>query len=67
VDHPSEILFLTDIIEEATAAREIGIRAVLSIRPGNAPLKTTSADEDIPRVTGFEQVDSIIDGSATPN
>ncbi|KAG2392734.1 hypothetical protein C9374_011459 [Naegleria lovaniensis] len=34
----SEILFLTDNIGEAEAAREAGVDAVLSVRPGTKPL-----------------------------
>jgi methylthioribulose 1-phosphate dehydratase/enolase-phosphatase E1 len=37
-DSPSDILFLTDIIEEAQAARSAGLDVILSVRPGNAPL-----------------------------
>ena len=36
-DKPDEILFVTDIIEEAYAAKEAGLQAILSNRPGNAP------------------------------
>lgn len=39
VDSGSEILFVTDIFEEAVAAREAGLNVVLSVRPGNAPLQ----------------------------
>lgn len=43
-----QILFLTDNIDEARAARDAGIgRVVLSVRPGNAPL---------PEGHGFEEV-----------
>lgn len=38
VDNASEILFLTDIIEEAQAATDAGIDCILSIRDGNAEL-----------------------------
>ncbi|CAN0022087.1 unnamed protein product, partial [Hapterophycus canaliculatus] len=38
VDSPSEILFLTDLIHEAEAAKLANLRAVLSVRPGNEPL-----------------------------
>ena len=38
VDKASEILFVTDIFEEAVAATEAGMSAMISIRPGNAPL-----------------------------
>lgn len=38
VDNPSEILFVTDVYQEATAAKEAGLEVVISIRPGNGPL-----------------------------
>lgn len=40
VDSPRDILFATDIVAEAIAAREAGWRCVLVNRPGNAPLPT---------------------------
>lgn len=38
VDHPSEVLFITDVYQEATAAKAAGLEVVISIRPGNGPL-----------------------------
>ncbi|XP_071684548.1 probable bifunctional methylthioribulose-1-phosphate dehydratase/enolase-phosphatase E1 [Lolium perenne] len=38
VDNPSEILFITDVFEEAVAAKSAGLDVIISIRPGNAPL-----------------------------
>ncbi|CAN0118539.1 unnamed protein product [Scytosiphon promiscuus] len=38
VDSPSEILFLTDLIHEAAAAKLANLRVVVSVRPGNDPL-----------------------------
>ncbi|PWZ30111.1 putative bifunctional methylthioribulose-1-phosphate dehydratase/enolase-phosphatase E1 [Zea mays] len=38
VDRPSQILFLTDVCQEATAAQAAGLEVLISIRPGNAPL-----------------------------
>ena len=53
---PSDILFLTDRVLEAQAAREAKIKAVLLDRPGNAPL--TDADRDpFMVITSFEQLD----------
>lgn len=51
VDSPEEILFVTDIIEEAQAAKEAGLHAVLSVRPGNAPLPSSHPFQT---VTSFE-------------
>ncbi|WOL14438.1 putative bifunctional methylthioribulose-1-phosphate dehydratase/enolase-phosphatase [Canna indica] len=38
VDKPSQILFVTDVYQEAVAAKEAGLEVVISVRPGNAPL-----------------------------
>lgn len=38
VDNPSQILFVTDVYQEATAAKSAGLEVVISVRPGNAPL-----------------------------
>lgn len=42
MDSPSEVLFLTDLVEEAKAAKRAGVHAVLSVRPGNEPLPDVS-------------------------
>ncbi|KAJ1377083.1 putative bifunctional methylthioribulose-1-phosphate dehydratase/enolase-phosphatase E1 [Sesbania bispinosa] len=53
VDKPSDILFVTDVFQEATAAKAAGLEVIISIRPGNAPLpenhgfKTTSSFSEI--------------------
>jgi enolase-phosphatase E1 len=36
---PSEILFISDVVAELEAAKEAGMKTILSIRPGNAPQK----------------------------
>lgn len=41
VDQPADVLFVTDIVEEAQAAVEAGLHAVLSVRPGTARLPDT--------------------------
>ncbi|KAF3794501.1 putative bifunctional methylthioribulose-1-phosphate dehydratase/enolase-phosphatase E1 [Nymphaea thermarum] len=38
VDKPSQILFVTDVIQEAEAASSAGLDVVISVRPGNALL-----------------------------
>ena len=40
---PGEILFISDVVAELAAAREAGMKPVLSIRPGNQPQQ--SADQ----------------------
>lgn len=48
---PASITFVSDVGEELAAAREAGLRGVLSIRPGNAP---TVADG--PSITSFAEL-----------
>ncbi|GMH05634.1 hypothetical protein Nepgr_007474 [Nepenthes gracilis] len=38
VDSPSELLFVTDVYEEAIAAKAAGLEVIISVRPGNGPL-----------------------------
>ncbi|XP_076896300.1 putative bifunctional methylthioribulose-1-phosphate dehydratase/enolase-phosphatase E1 1 isoform X2 [Bidens hawaiensis] len=38
VHKPSEILFVTDVYQEAVAAKAAGLEVVISVRPGNGPL-----------------------------
>lgn len=38
VDEPSQVLFVTDVLQEAIAAENAGLQVVISVRPGNAPL-----------------------------
>ncbi|KAI8552542.1 hypothetical protein RHMOL_Rhmol06G0275100 [Rhododendron molle] len=38
VDKPSEILFVTDVYQEAIAAKAAGLEVIISVRPGNGPL-----------------------------
>ncbi|KAF3442031.1 hypothetical protein FNV43_RR15947 [Rhamnella rubrinervis] len=49
VDKPSEILFVTDVFQEAVAAKGAGLEVIISIRPGNGPL---------PENHGFKTVNS---------
>ncbi|XP_010446120.1 PREDICTED: probable bifunctional methylthioribulose-1-phosphate dehydratase/enolase-phosphatase E1 isoform X2 [Camelina sativa] len=53
VDDPSEILFVTDVYQEATAAKAAGLEAIISIRPGNAPLPE---NHGFKTVTTFSQI-----------
>ncbi|KAI4388137.1 hypothetical protein MLD38_000495 [Melastoma candidum] len=52
VDKPSDILFVTDVYQEATAAKSAGLEVVISIRPGNGPL---------PEDHGFKTVSSFLE------
>lgn len=50
---PEELLFVSDIVAELKAAREAGMKAVLSIRPGNQPQE--SADQ-YPSIRSFDEL-----------
>ncbi|CAI0408397.1 unnamed protein product [Linum tenue] len=52
VDSPSEILFLTDVVQEAVAAKAAGLKVMISVRPGNAPL---------PENHGFKTINSFLE------
>ncbi len=48
----SDILFISDIVEELDAAREAGMETALSVRPENKPQPET----DHPKVSSFDEV-----------
>jgi enolase-phosphatase E1 len=50
---PEELLFVSDIVAELAAAREAGMKTVLSIRPGNQPQE--SADQ-YPIIHSFDEL-----------
>ena len=49
----SDMLFVTDVLTEAQAAREAGCRVLIAVRPGNAPLP---ADHGFETVTSFDAI-----------
>ena len=53
VDNPEEVLFVTDILEEAQSAKDAGLSTILSVRPGNYPLP---ANHGYKAVTSFDQI-----------
>ena len=42
---PEEVIFVSDLEAEIYAARDAGMKAVISVRPGNAPLAEESKVE----------------------
>ncbi|KAF9587829.1 hypothetical protein IFM89_005833 [Coptis chinensis] len=52
VDSPSEVLFLTDVYQEAMVAQAAGLEVIISIRPGNEPL---------PENHGFRTIESFVE------
>ncbi|XP_050371194.1 probable bifunctional methylthioribulose-1-phosphate dehydratase/enolase-phosphatase E1 1 [Argentina anserina] len=53
VDRPSEVLFLTDVFQEAVAAKAAGLEVIVSIRPGNGPLPDSHGFKTI---TSFSEI-----------
>ncbi|KGN57627.1 probable bifunctional methylthioribulose-1-phosphate dehydratase/enolase-phosphatase E1 1 [Cucumis sativus] len=53
VDSPSEILFITDVCQEAKAAKAAGLQVAISIRPGNGPL---SDNHGFQTITSFSEI-----------
>jgi enolase-phosphatase E1 len=50
---PGEILFVSDIVAELAAAREAGMKTVLSIRPGNLPQESA---EQFPNINSLDEL-----------
>ncbi len=50
---PHEILFISDVVAELVAARQAGLQAVLSIRPGNKPV---ADGHEFDAIAGFNDV-----------
>ncbi|PSR95694.1 Enolase-phosphatase [Actinidia chinensis var. chinensis] len=53
VDKPSEVLFVTDIYQEAVAAKAAGLEVIISVRPGNGPLPE---DHRFKTVNSFSEI-----------
>ena len=51
----SDVVFVSDCVEELAAARAAGLTAVLSVRPGNAPL-----DDDPSSASSFPTIHSLL-------
>ncbi|RCV24199.1 hypothetical protein SETIT_5G065700v2 [Setaria italica] len=55
VDRPSQILFLTDVYQEAAAAKAAGLEVLISIRPGTRhSLKTTGFRQSLHLLISYE-------------
>ncbi|KAM0934913.1 putative acireductone synthase [Dioscorea sansibarensis] len=55
VDEPSQVLFLTDVYQEAVAAKAAGLEVIISVRPGNAALPE---NHGFRTVTSFAEISS---------
>uniref|UniRef100_M4BJB4 Probable methylthioribulose-1-phosphate dehydratase n=1 Tax=Hyaloperonospora arabidopsidis (strain Emoy2) TaxID=559515 RepID=M4BJB4_HYAAE len=53
VDSAKDVLFVTDVIEEAQAAQAAGLDTVLSVRPGNKPLPDS---HPFPTIRSFSEL-----------
>jgi enolase-phosphatase E1 len=47
---PDQILFISDVISELDAARQAGMKTILSIRPGNEP------QPQYPSIRSFDEI-----------
>ncbi|KAK0589153.1 hypothetical protein LWI29_010388 [Acer saccharum] len=52
VDRPADMLFVTDVFQDAAAARAAGLEVVIPNRPGNEPL---------PEHHGFRMIESLLE------
>jgi enolase-phosphatase E1 len=50
---PTEILFISDVVNELAAARDAGMKTVLSIRPGNQPQESANS---YPTISSFDEL-----------
>ena len=48
-----EIVFISDVVGELEAAKQAGMKTLLSVRPGNAPQES---DQPFNRITGFTEL-----------
>ncbi|KAG0464191.1 hypothetical protein HPP92_020260 [Vanilla planifolia] len=53
VDKPSQILFVTDVYQEAVAAKAAGLEVIISVRTGNAALPE---DHGFKTITSFAEI-----------
>ncbi|KAK2968438.1 hypothetical protein RJ640_004444, partial [Escallonia rubra] len=53
VDKPADILFVTDVFQEAVAAKTAGLEVTISVRPGNGPLPENHGFKTI---TSFSEI-----------
>ena len=68
VTHPNEILFVTDMIAEAIAAKTAGLQVLLSDRAGNIPLdqqllslsKSNAELQNFKVITSLQEVDNML-------
>lgn len=51
---PQEILFVSDVVAELDAAKQAGMKSLLSIRPGNAPQPHA---EQYPSIHSFDEIE----------
>ncbi|KAK2651148.1 hypothetical protein Ddye_018637 [Dipteronia dyeriana] len=52
VDRPADVLFVTDVFQDAVAARAAGLEVIIPNRPGNEPL---------PEHHGFRMIESLLE------
>lgn len=53
---PSEVLFISDVVSELSAAHEAGMKTVLSIRPGNPTQESAAQYQAIESIESFDEL-----------
>jgi enolase-phosphatase E1 len=53
---PTEMLFISDVVDELAAARAAGMKTILSLRPGNPPQQSA---EQYQAITSFDELQVI--------
>lgn len=51
---PADLLFVSDAVSELDAARSVGVRTTLAVRPGNAELKEDTVHQIVTTFDGLE-------------
>lgn len=59
---PSDILFISDVVEELDAAKAAGMGTVLSIRPGNKPVPNTDEFDCVKSFTELDISETVSNG-----
>ena len=59
---PTEMLFISDVVNELAAAHGAGMKTVLSLRPGNPPQESADRHQAI---TNFDELQVITPGTAS--
>lgn len=59
LDHPDDVLFVSDDANELCAASQAGLCALLSVRPGNAPLPRKGFATKVAHISDYAQLPAL--------